>query len=59
MAEGHQQRPGNYRRAVAEQAVGKPAAENRGNVNQRSICAEQADGMVIIKTKLMGEIENE
>ncbi len=29
MAEGHQQRPGNYRRAVAEQAVGKPAAENR------------------------------
>jgi hypothetical protein len=35
VAERHQQRAGNDRRAIAEQAVGKPAAENGGNVNQK------------------------
>lgn len=59
MAEGHQQRPGNHRRAVAEQAVGKPAAKNRGNVNQRGVSAEQADGVAVVEAKLVGEVEDE
>ena len=59
MAEGHQQRPGNYRRAVAEQAVGKPAAENRGNVNQRCVSAEQADGVAVVEAKLVGKVKDE
>ena len=59
VAESHQQRPGNHRRAVAEQAVGKPAAENRGNVNQRCVSAEQADGVAVVKAKLVGEVEDE
>lgn len=58
MAEGHQQRPGNYRRAVAEQAVGKPAAEN-SNVNQRCVSAEQADGVAVVEAKLVGKVKDE
>ena len=59
VAERHQQRAGNDRRAIAEQAVGKPAAENGGNVHQGSVSAEQTDGVAVIKAKLMGEVEDE
>ena len=55
----HQQRAGNDRRTVAEQAVGQPAAENRGNVNQRRVGAEECNGMAVIKAKLVGEVEDE
>ncbi|MCS6039266.1 hypothetical protein LNP20_15495 [Klebsiella pneumoniae subsp. pneumoniae] len=60
MAEGHQQRPGNYAAVrLPEQAVGKPAAENRGNVNQRCVSAEQADGVAVVEAKLVGKVKDE
>ena len=58
MAECHQQCASDNRRAIAEQAVGKPAAENGSDINQRSVSAEEIDGMAVIKAKLMGKIKD-
>ncbi|MNV92035.1 hypothetical protein D3C71_1865870 [compost metagenome] len=58
VAQRHQYRPGDYRNAVAQQAIGKQAAKDRRDVNQRGIGAIKADSAAIGITKLMSKIEN-
>ena len=59
VAERHQYRTGNHCRSVTEQAVGEPAAQNRGYIDQRGVSAEKIDGVAVVKAELVGEIKDE
>ena len=59
MPDRHQQRACNDSGAVAEQAVGEPAAQNRGHIDQRGVGAEEVDSVAIVEAKLVGKIKDE
>ena len=59
MANGHQQRAEHHRHSVAEEFIGQETAENRRDVHQRAVCAEEGVGVTIVVLKLIGEIQNQ
>ena len=59
MADGHQQRAEHHRHSVAEEFIGQETAENRRDVHQRAVCAEEGVGVTIVVLKLIGEIQNQ
>ncbi|MOA44617.1 hypothetical protein D3C78_1669230 [compost metagenome] len=59
MANCHQQGACHHRHSVAEYFIRQVAAQNRGDVHQRTVGAEQGVSMVIFVLELVGEIQDQ